>query len=142
MVGLSYSFALKLSVRNLPEILFRWLIVHAFFPSFSLPYSYFIYLCPHIIPFVLIISHPSKEEAMATSIKLSTISKVNLRSFSIDFEYDFTADHDRKIIADNGWSIYLGRGLDIFEPYPKFTMGCAAQENRRCRAFSVTYTNQ
>ncbi len=27
-------------------------------------------------------------------------------------------------------------------PYPKFTMGCAAQENRHCRAFSVTYTNQ
>jgi ATP-dependent Lon protease len=59
----------------------------------------------------------------------------------IDFTYDFTADHDRKIVANNGWSIYLGRGLDIFEPYPKFTMGCAAQENRRCRAFSVTYTN-
>ena len=112
------------------------------FPSFSLPYSYFIYLCPHIIPFVLIMSHSSKVEARATSIKLPKISKVDLRSFSIDFEYDFTADHDRKIIADNGWSIYLGRGLDIFEPYPKFTMGCAAQENRRCRAFSVTYTNQ
>ena len=87
-------------------------------------------------------SHSSKVEAMATSIKLPKISKVDLRSFSIDFSYDFTADHEHKIVADNGWSIYLGRGLDIFDPYPKFTMGCAAQENRRCRAFSVAYTNQ
>ena len=87
-------------------------------------------------------SHSSKVEAMATSIKLPKISKVDLRSFSIDFSYDFTAAHDRKIIDYNGRSIYLGRGLDIFEPYTKFTMGCAAQENRRCRAFSVTYTNQ
>lgn len=54
---------------------------------------------------------------------------------------DRKANIDRKIVADNGWTIILGRGLDIFEPYPKFTMSCAAQENRRCRAFSVTYTN-
>ena len=57
----------------------------------------------------------------------------------LDITYDFTATHDRKIVAGNGWTIILGRGLDIFEPYPKFTMSCAAQENRRCRAFSSTF---
>ena len=91
---------------------------------------------------VILHTNADSDEAVPEMIDIFDSLQDDLRSFSIDFEYDFTADHDRKIIADNGWSIYLGRGLDIFEPYPKFTMGCAAQENRRCRAFSVTYTNQ
>ena len=91
---------------------------------------------------VILHTNADSDEAVPEMIDIFDRLQDDLRSFSIDFEYDFTADHDRKIIVDNGWSIYLGRGLDIFEPYPKFTMGCAAQENRRCRAFSVTYTNQ
>lgn len=91
---------------------------------------------------VILHTNADSDEAVPEMIDIFDSLQDDLRSFSIDFVYDFTADHDRKIIADNGWSIYLGRGLDIFEPYPKFTMGCAAQENRRCRAFSVTYTNQ
>ena len=91
---------------------------------------------------VILHTNADSDEAVPEMIDIFDSLQDDLRSYSIDFEYDFTADHDRKIIADNGWSIYLGRGLDIFEPYPKFTMGCAAQENRRCRAFSVTYTNQ
>ena len=91
---------------------------------------------------VILHTNADSDEAVPEMIDIFDSLQDDLRSFSIDFEYDFTADHDRKIVADNGWSIFLGRGLDIFEPYPKFTMGCAAQENRRCRAFSVTYTNQ
>lgn len=64
----------------------------------------------------------------------------DLASYGIEFSFDFNADHDRKIVADNGWIITLGRGLDIFEPFPKFTLSCVSQENRRCRAFTVTYT--
>ena len=91
---------------------------------------------------VILHTNADSDEAVPEMIDIFDSLQDDLRSFSIDFSYDFTADHDRKIVADNGWSIFLGRGLDIFEPYPKFTMGCAAQENRRCRAFSVTYTNQ
>lgn len=91
---------------------------------------------------VILHTNADSDEAVPEMIDIFDSLQDDLRSFSIDFEYDFTADHDRKIVANNGWSIYLGRGLDIFDPYPKFTMGCAAQENRRCRAFSVTYTNQ
>ncbi len=91
---------------------------------------------------VILHTNADSDEAVPEMIDIFDSMQDDLRSYSIDFQYDFTADHDRKIVADNGWSIYLGRGLDIFEPYPKFTMGCAAQENRRCRAFSVTYTNQ
>lgn len=91
---------------------------------------------------VILHTNAENDEAIPEMIDIFDGLQDDLRSFSIEFAYDFTADHDRKIVADNGWCIYLGRGLDIFEPYARFTMGCAAQENRRCRAFSVTYANQ
>lgn len=91
---------------------------------------------------VILHTNADNDEAIPEMIDIFDGLKDDLLSYSIEFSYDFTADHDRKIVADNGWNIYLGRGLDIFEPYPKFTMGSVAQENRRCRAFSVTYTNQ
>ena len=40
------SASLKLSDRNLPEILFRWLKAHAFFPSFF----FFIYILSIFAP--------------------------------------------------------------------------------------------
>lgn len=91
---------------------------------------------------VILHTNADSDEAVPEMIDIFDGLKDDLLSYSIEFSYDFTADHDRKLVADNGWTIFLGRGLDIFEPYPKFTMGCVAQENRRCKAFSVTYTNQ
>lgn len=63
-----------------------------------------------------------------------------LQSCGIEFTYDFTADHDRWIEMDNGWKITLSRGLDIFEKFDRFSLGNIRQSERRCRAFSVTYS--
>lgn len=63
----------------------------------------------------------------------------DLQNYGVHFKYSFDAVHDRSIVADNGWSISLGRGLDIFEPYGKYALAQAKQENRRCKEFTVIY---
>lgn len=60
-----------------------------------------------------------------------------LQPLGIEFTYDFKADHDRLIRTDTGWTITLGRGLDIYEKFGRFSLGRANQKNRRCRAFNV-----
>ena len=57
----------------------------------------------------------------------------------IDFTYDFDADHDRFIHLDNGWKINLGRGLDIFDKVERFSIDRICQEDRRCKACSITF---
>ncbi len=89
---------------------------------------------------IILHTNADNDEQIPELIDIFEDIKDDLQSYSIEFLYDFNADHDRKIIADNGWKITLGRGLDIFESFPKFTMGCVGQENRKCRAFTVTYT--
>lgn len=39
--------------------------------------------------------------------------KDDLASYGIEFEYKFRDFHDRCIKTDTGWTIMLGRGLDI-----------------------------
>lgn len=61
-----------------------------------------------------------------------------LLPLGIEFTYDFKADHDRLIRTDTGWTITLGRGLDIYEKFGRFSLGRANQANRRCRAFNIS----
>ena len=68
--------------------------------------------------------------------------KDDLASVGIDFTYEFNDFHDRCIKTDTGWIISLGRGLDIFEPFNKFSLGALQQEKRKCKDFSVTYTRE
>lgn len=51
--------------------------------------------------------------------------------------------HDRSIRADNGWTILLGRGLDIFQKGSgsQFDLAARRQEFRQIVAFGVTYIN-
>lgn len=56
----------------------------------------------------------------------------------IEFSYDFKANHDRIIKTDTGWTITLGRGLDIYEKFNRYSLGRASQSNRRCKAFTVS----
>ena len=65
-----------------------------------------------------------------------------LSSYGMQFTYSFDADHDRMILLDNGWRITLGRGLDIFENYPRFSLSNARQENRRCKPFNVSFVKE
>lgn len=65
--------------------------------------------------------------------------KDDLINIGIDFTYEFKEFHDRCIKTDTGWIITLGRGLDIFEPYGKFSLGALQQSKRKCKDFSVNY---
>lgn len=68
--------------------------------------------------------------------------KDDLSEHVIEFTYDFNADHDRYIDLDNGWRISLGRGLDIFEKYGRFSLDSINQDERRCKEFNVTYNRR
>ena len=61
-----------------------------------------------------------------------------LLPLGIEFTYDFKADHDRMMQTDTGWTITLGRGLDIYEKFGRFSLSRANQQNRRCKAFNVS----
>ena len=61
-----------------------------------------------------------------------------LLPMGIEFTYDFKADHDRFIKTDTGWIIVLGRGLDIYEKFNRFSLCRSNQKNRRCKTFNVS----
>lgn len=61
-----------------------------------------------------------------------------LSPMGIEFTFDFKADHDRFIQTDTGWTIALGRGLDIYEKFGRFSLSRCNQKNRRCKAFNVS----
>ena len=43
-------------------------------------------------------------------------------------------------LADNGWKITLGRGLDIFEKVEgRFNVAGIDQTKRKCKACEITY---
>ncbi|WP_260455400.1 BREX system Lon protease-like protein BrxL [Parabacteroides merdae] len=78
------------------------------------------------------------DEKVAEVIDSFTELADELLPLGIEFTYDFKANHDRLIQTDTGWSITLGRGLDIFEKFGRFSLGRANQMNRRCKAFNVS----
>ena len=61
-----------------------------------------------------------------------------LLPMGIEFTFDFKAEHDRFIQTDTGWTIALGRGLDIYEKFGRFSLSRCNQRNRRCKAFNVS----
>lgn len=61
-----------------------------------------------------------------------------LSPMDIEFTFDFKAEHDRFIQTDTGWTIALGRGLDIYEKFGRFSLSRCNQRNRRCKAFNVS----
>lgn len=65
---------------------------------------------------------------------------ITVEEIGIQLSYEFKDIHDRSIVADNGWTIMLGRGLDIYEKEEsRFNLGDIDQERRRCKNFIVTY---
>ena len=64
----------------------------------------------------------------------------DLVNYGIEFEYHFRDFHDRCIKTDTGWTIVLGRGLDIYEKYSPYSVASARQDKRKCREFMATYT--
>lgn len=81
----------------------------------------------------------NEEEKIPEVIDIFNELQEELSSYGVSFNFIFDAEHDRKIDLDNGWIINLGRGLDIFEKFSRFSLSNSRQENRRCKEFSVTY---
>lgn len=65
--------------------------------------------------------------------------KDDLATYGIAFEYKFRDFHDRCIKTDTGWTISLGRGLDMFEKYNTFSIASSRQDMRRCEEFTATF---
>ena len=65
--------------------------------------------------------------------------KDDLATYGIAFEYKFRDFHDRCIKTDTGWTISLGRGLDMFEKYNTFSIASSRQDMRRCKEFTATF---
>lgn len=57
---------------------------------------------------------------------------------------DPTTIHDRSITTDTGWTILLGRGLDIFQRMSDspFDLATKYQKYRELRAFGITYLRE
>ncbi len=65
---------------------------------------------------------------------------ITVADIGINLTYEFKDNHDRSITTDNGWTIILGRGLDIYEKEEgRFNLGDIDQERRKCKNFTVTY---
>ena len=65
--------------------------------------------------------------------------KNDLINYGIEFDYKFQDFHDRCIKTDTGWTIILGRGLDIFEKYNPYSVEAMRQDKRKCKDFMVTF---
>ena len=65
--------------------------------------------------------------------------KDDLAGYGIDFEYEFKDFHDRCIKTDKGWTISMGRGLDIFEKYNTYSVEMSCQDKRKCKDFMVSF---
>ena len=65
----------------------------------------------------------------------------DLDKHGIKFTFEFNpAIHDRKIWIDNGWTIYPGRGLDMFQkPESKYELSGIDQTKRSCRETEIIF---
>ena len=68
--------------------------------------------------------------------------KDDLASYGIEFEYKLRDFHDRCIKTDTGWTITLGRGLDMFEKYNTFSIASSRQDMRKFKEFMVTFMKE
>ncbi len=70
--------------------------------------------------------------------KLDEIAE-DLTAYGIEFDYRFSEFHDRCITTDTGWRISLGRGLDIFDKYSRYSVANSRQDKRKCKDFTLSY---
>ena len=82
------------------------------------------------------------DEKAAECIDAFTDIQDETSALGIDFTWDFNASHDRSIQTDTGWMITLGRGLDIYEKYERFSLCRATPRLRRCKAFNIAYNTR
>ena len=84
----------------------------------------------------------NQEDRMAESRNHLLEIQESAANVGIDFTFEFKQFHDRKIVSDNGWTMHLSRGLDIFEPRQGLSVDDFVSESRACKAFTVTYCRE
>ena len=92
---------------------------------------------------LLITSEPTGEPdkiLKQTEFLLRVKQAAAVAGITLDVKFD-SSIHDRSIIANSGWRINLGRGLDIFQfvPNDAFDLAVKLQQFRQVKAFGVTY---
>lgn len=60
----------------------------------------------------------------------------------LDFYVKLRDFYDRCIKTDTGWTITLGRGLDMFEKYNTYSIASSRQDMRKCKEFMVTFMKE
>jgi ATP-dependent Lon protease len=76
--------------------------------------------------------------------QLEFLLRVKEAAATAGITFDVTLEpglHDRSIVANNGWRIVLGRGLDIFQyaSGDAFDLAARLQQFRQVKAFGVSY---
>lgn len=80
------------------------------------------------------------EEHIPTSILYLEELRDSLLDIGIHLTYRIEKHHDRFIVAENGWKIALGRGLDIFDRIDgRFNIADLDQNIRKCKACELTF---
>ncbi len=85
------------------------------------------------------LSTNEEEEKIPELIDRLDDIKDDLAGYGIEFDYKFRDFHDRCIKTDTGWTITLGRGLDIFEKYSPYSIEAIRQDKRKCKEFRVSF---
>lgn len=120
-------------------------------PFIRLPYQVYNFLefvqcarvsCENPEELAIHLSTQNDDDKIPEMIDIFDDIKDDLAAHNIEFTYDFNADHDRYIDLDNGWTITLGRGLDIYEKVSRYSLDSMNQSERRCKEFNVTYNRK
>jgi len=88
----------------------------------------------------LVTAYESELEKQDVVAKLTTIeNSVSEHGIELKFEFRNTL-HDRAIRSDNGWTIQLGRGLDIYQsPEDWLEIGANDLDLRPLKETTITY---
>lgn len=85
----------------------------------------------------------SVEDAYQEKVQEQKFKEIStsLAQHGILFTFDFDpVVHDRSIRLDNGWCIYPGRGLDIYQkPESKYELSEIDQTKRKCRETDIVF---
>lgn len=118
------------------------------------PYIRMYYQFKNLLEFCLMLNQNKKQEEEIFLHVVSNNTSDHLEDSRLNFEelqesvsdlgiqltFEFRDIHDRSILADNGWKISLGRGLDIFDRIEgKFSAADLDQTKRKCKACDITF---
>jgi ATP-dependent Lon protease len=83
------------------------------------------------------------DQAMELLLKYKEIAD-SLGKNKIKFTYEFNPSiHDRSIRCDNGWSIFPGRGFDIFQkPESRYELSEVNQLRRKCKESEIVFIHE